>query len=71
MVQVRSKFLSKHLYAKNRNSLAHRLLLYILLLSSCITLLITTLQLYQDYKEEVLLIDQRMIQIEKSYRQPK
>ncbi|PCJ14837.1 MAG: hypothetical protein COB04_14325 [Gammaproteobacteria bacterium] len=51
----------------NKHSLANRLLIYILLLSSCITLLITAFQLYFDYHEESLLVESRMLQIEKSY----
>ena len=51
-----------------KHSVAFRLLFYILVLSSLITVVITVLQLYFDYREEVKLVDTRMIQIDESYR---
>ena len=50
--------------------LAYRLLLWILLSSSLVTLLITALQLWYDYQHDVDLIEQRLVQIEHSYLQP-
>jgi len=67
---IKSAILSCAKYCKdfNRHSLAFQLLIHILLISSLITLIITALQLYSDYKEEVQLIDERMVQINRSYR---
>ena len=53
--------------AKGQGSIAHKILFYILLFSSFITLIVTFVQLYSDYQEQAELIDQRMVQIERSY----
>ena len=55
---------------KNRSgssSLSFRLLAYILVFSSCITLLITILQLFADYRRDLLSIEERLIQIQESH----
>ncbi len=50
--------------------LAKKLILYILLFSSCITLIGTSLQLYLDYARDIDAIETAMDQIEKSHRNP-
>jgi PAS domain S-box-containing protein len=52
-----------------QRSIATKILLYILLFSSFITLLLTFFQLYTDYREQTSMVDQRMRQIELSYRE--
>ena len=51
---------------RNRKSLGFRLVLYILLCSSLVTLIITSLQIYYDYRVDLSLIEKRIEQIEKS-----
>lgn len=48
-------------------SVATKILLYILLFSSCVTLIVTFYQLYEDYQEQVHQVDERMEQIDRSY----
>ncbi|MBU2513491.1 PAS domain S-box protein [bacterium] len=55
-------------YAKE-HPLVFRLLFYILLFSSVVTLLATALQLYLDYQKDVALIERELKQIEESYMQ--
>jgi len=50
-----------------KTGIAKRLIFYILLASSLITLLITALHLYIDYSRDMGLIDERMEQVENSY----
>lgn len=54
----------------NESPLAYRLLLWVVLSSSLVTLFITALQLWYDYQHDVELIEQRLVQIEHSYLQP-
>lgn len=54
---------------KKTNVLAMRLLFYILLCSSLFTLLVTSVQLYLDYRRDVNLIDERFYRIKKTYLQ--
>jgi hypothetical protein len=49
--------------------LGWRLLLRVLFFSSVITLLLTLMQLYLDYRRDVGAIDQRMSEIDSGYRQ--
>lgn len=49
---------------RSRHRISRRLILYIILFSSLITLLLTTLQLIRDYRHDVGLIQQRLQQIE-------
>ncbi|AZZ91449.1 hypothetical protein EUZ85_12165 [Hahella sp. KA22] len=51
-------------------SLRFRLLFYILLCSSVITLIVTSLQLYLDFRTDVQLIESRFDQVERSYLRP-
>lgn len=51
---------------RRRGSVAWRLLGWILLFSSVITLLATALQLYLDYQRDISAIDQRLTEIERS-----
>ena len=46
-----------------------RLLVRVLFFSSVITLLLTLMELYLDYRRDVLAIDQRMLEIDSGYRQ--
>ncbi|MDX1302169.1 response regulator [Photobacterium sp.] len=56
-----------HKAKANRNvGLAKQLLFTILLMSSTFTLIITGLNVYLDYKEDLASIDERLLQIEKS-----
>lgn len=57
-----------HSSQKIKGSIAHKVLLYIILFSSFVTLLITFYQLYSDYQEQTVMVDQNMRQIELSYR---
>ena len=49
------------------STLSIRLLVYILIFSSCITILITILQLFLDYRRDVLFIEERLVQIQESH----
>ncbi len=51
----------------NRQSIGHRLIVYILIASSLITLLGTGFQLYTDYRRDLGQINERMQQIQTSY----
>jgi hypothetical protein len=51
-----------------RSGIGLRLLASVLLFSSAITLLLTLLQLYLDYRRDVGTIDRRLSEIEASYR---
>ncbi len=53
--------------SKKSSPLAYRLLIYILLSSSVITLVITSYQLYSDYQNDIVMIKQRFGQIKISY----
>jgi signal transduction histidine kinase/DNA-binding response OmpR family regulator len=57
----------RNTYKKKKIGLAKQLLLFILLMSTVFTLIITGLNLYRDYKEDLASIDERMIQIESSF----
>ncbi len=48
---------------KNRSSVIYRLVAYILLFSSCLTLVITFIQLYWDYRHDVDMIESRILQV--------
>jgi len=61
-------YLEKNSPAAVQSMIARRILFYILLFSSCVTLLTSVYQLYSDYREQVAMVDQRMVQIERSYR---
>jgi PAS domain S-box-containing protein len=50
-----------------RNGIALRLLVLILLFSSAVTLVLTAVQLYFDYRFDVSAIEQRLSEIEKGY----
>ena len=52
---------------RKKNPLASRLLLYILLFSSLITLFITFIQLFVDYKRDINLIEERLIILQNSF----
>ena len=51
----------------DRQTISSRLIIFILLASSLITLLGTAYQLYTDYRRDVGLIEERMVQIQSSY----
>lgn len=57
----------KSLFLLRRPSIARRLLIYILLCSSLITLLATVIQLYFDYRSDVDILEARLNQIEDSF----
>lgn len=50
-----------------RRSLSLRMLFYILLYSSFFTLLVTTIQLLHDYRQDINIIEKQMDQIQKGY----
>ncbi|HYG91768.1 MAG TPA: EAL domain-containing protein [Azospirillum sp.] len=50
-----------------RRRLAHRLIVSIVLASSLVTIVITLMQLYQEYRRDIDEIDRRFLQIEESY----
>ncbi|MBT4288276.1 MAG: PAS domain S-box protein [Deltaproteobacteria bacterium] len=54
---------------KKENPLAYRVLFYVLLFSSFITLLTTGIQLYTNYSKDVQLIEKRLHQIQAGYGQ--
>ena len=45
------------------SKIARRLVVYILIFSSCVTLGLTVIQLYQEYSYDISLIDSRLVQI--------
>lgn len=47
-----------------RSGVARKLIIYVVLFSSCITLLTTTIQLYRDYNNDISLIEQQLQEIE-------
>ncbi len=49
------------------NSLSYKILFFILLFSSFVTLFVTVVQLYYYYQEQADIVEKRMIQIEQSY----
>jgi len=51
---------------KHNNIIAYRLLIYILIFSSTITLLTISFQLYVDYKNDLAIIDEQMEQVQSS-----
>ena len=53
--------------AKVGRGIGARLLIRVILFSSAVTLVLTTLQLYLDYRRDVSVIDQRLGEIEHSY----
>lgn len=57
----------RNTHKKKKIGLAKQLLLFILLMSTVFTLIITGLNLYRDYKEDLASIDERMVQIEGSF----
>jgi len=68
MVSERSKLSSSEPVANRHSPIGRKILFHILLFSSFVTLLVTLFQLYSDYLEQTDLVDQRMVQIERSYR---
>lgn len=52
---------------KFNNSIAKRLLIWIMLCSSLLTLIITLVHLFVDYNHDMSVLDERLIQIEASY----
>ena len=50
--------------AFHQSPLARRLILWTVLFSSAVTLLLTSLQLYRDYRRDVSQIEQNFAQIE-------
>ncbi len=50
-----------------RNGVALRLLLFVLLFSGAVTLVLTAVQLYLDYRFDVGAIEQRLAEVEKGY----
>lgn len=52
---------------KRIRSISFRLLAYILLVSSFLTLIITSLQLYFDYRKDLSIIEETLLQIKTSY----
>ncbi|MCG8618791.1 MAG: ATP-binding protein [Desulfobacterales bacterium] len=50
-------------------SIARRFIFWILIFSSCVTLLLTSIQLMLDYNRDLNLIEQELVQIETSYQQ--
>lgn len=60
-------FLKKVLRAGAIGSLSHKMLFFILLFSSFITLFVTMFHLYYYYQEQAHIVEKRMIQIEQSY----
>ncbi|PSV46335.1 response regulator [Photobacterium indicum] len=57
----------RNTHKKKKIGLAKQLLFFILLMSTVFTLIITGLNLYRDYKEDLASIDERMTQIEGSF----
>ncbi|WP_432468852.1 ATP-binding protein [Agarivorans sp. Z349TD_8] len=55
---------------KGANSLSLRMLSYILICSTLLALIITLIQLYYDYKQDVKVIEESIDQIEVSFLQP-
>jgi PAS domain S-box-containing protein len=51
---------------KQNNIIAYRLLIYIIIFSSTITLLTISFQLYVDYKNDLAIIDEQMEQVQNS-----
>ncbi len=47
-----------------RSGVARKLIIYVVLFSSCITLLTTTIQLYRDYNSDISLIEQQLQETE-------
>lgn len=62
--------LSKALKASARHSLSFRLLSYILACSTLLAVLITTLQLFWDYRQDRGMVESSLNQIEASFLQP-
>lgn len=54
-------------FAEHRSGIGLRLLFFILLFSSAVTLGSTVLQLYVDYRRDVSNIERRLDEIERSY----
>lgn len=54
-------------YAVKNYGIARHLLFYIIIFSSCVTLLATSLQLYTDYQRDLDVINSRLNEIEGSY----
>lgn len=50
-------------------SIARRFIFWILIFSSCVTLLLTSIQLMLDYNRDLNFIEQELLQIETSYQQ--
>jgi PAS domain S-box-containing protein len=53
--------------AQLRSSIALRLLVFVLLFSSAVTLVLTAFQLYLDYRFDVSAIERRLAEVEKGY----
>ena len=68
VTEVLAKDSRTKLSANRRGTIANKILLYIILFSSCITVLITVYQLYVDFEDQRDMVDLRMPQIEQSYR---
>lgn len=58
------------LIAKIRNNLAYKLVLFILLFSGFLTLIVTMIQLFIEYRRDVRYLDVQFSQIEKSFLKP-
>ncbi len=67
MIKPHFHFFRKLSPADGQSSISHKVLFYILLFSSFVTLLVTALQLYSYYREQAGMVEQRMTQIEQSY----
>lgn len=57
-----------HIY-KNRTKIGRKLILFLVLFSSLITLVTTSIQLYRDYVIDIDLIDQQFEQVDHSFRE--
>jgi len=67
MTEHSSPHSAKKTLVGGQNLIARKVLFYILLFSSFVTLLVTSYQLYSDYQEQAGLIEQKMVELEHSY----
>lgn len=67
MDKSRLRLINSLFSAGNQRSISYKILFYILLFSSSVTLIVTVYQLYSYYQEQSELVEQRMEQIEHSY----
>ena len=54
----------------DKNKIARRLVIYILIFSSIVTLLLTLIQLYRDYTYDISQIESRFNQIQRQQPSP-